>query len=374
MTAGVNSILVINAGSSSVKFQLFLREPALQLLAKGKVDNLGNHPVFTAMNETASVQNKSTVNLPVNFTHEDALQWILKWVKSQKSYWQVCAVAHRIVHGGTQFPTSVRVTPEVITHLAELCSLAPLHQPHNLAAIEMIAALMPGIPQIACFDTAFHANHGTLFTEYALPKKIRDKGIRRYGFHGLSYEWIAYALRLKAPKLAKGRVIAAHLGNGASLCAMHNGVSIDTTMGMTALDGLPMGTRCGQLDPGVVIYMIRDLGLSPDEVEAIFYQQSGLLALSEWTNDVSSLQDSKEANAQFALDYFCLKGAQLIGMMAVALGGVDAIVFTGGIGENSCFVREAILQRLAFLLPFETHVIPANEERMMAMHALSILE
>ena len=212
-----------------------------------------------------------------------------------------------------------------------------------------------------------------LFTEYALPQKIRDKGVRRYGFHGLSYEWIATVLRRDEPMLAQGRIIAAHLGNGSSLCAMRNGVSIDTSMGMTALEGLPMGTRCGNLDPGAVIYMIRELGFSPDEAEHCFYNESGLLGLSGQTNDVKTLQDSDTAKARFALDYFALKAAQFIGMMAVALGGVDGIVFTGGIGENSAFMCEKILGHIAFLKPFDVRVIPANEERIMAMHAQSLL-
>ena len=228
--------------------------------------------------------------------------------------------------------------------------------------------------QIACFDTAFHAQHTPLFTTYALPEHLREQGIRRYGFHGLSYEWIAYSLRQNEPELAKGRVIAAHLGNGASLCAMRNGISIDTTMGMTALDGLPMGTRCGTLDPGVVIYMIRELKLSSNDAESILYHQSGLLGLSDWTHDVRLLQGSNESKARFALDYFCMRAAQLAGMMAVALGGIDGIVFTGGIGENSNFIRDTILHHLDFLRPFEVRVIKADEGRMMAMHTMSVLD
>lgn len=370
------SILVINAGSSSVKFQVFSRHPDLSLLASGKVSDLGGTPLFTATNKTTSTQDKKVdkKSLPSNCTHETALGVILDWIKAQGRSWQVSVVAHRVAHGGVFFTKSVWVRQEVIEQLRRLCPLAPLHQPHNLAAIEIISKMKPDMPQIACFDTAFHANHEALFTEYALPQRICDKSIRRYGFHGLSYEWIAYTLQQNNPALAKGRIIAAHLGNGASLCAMHNGISIDTTFGMTALSGLPMGTRCGDLDPGVVIYLIRELGFSPDEVEHIFYNESGLLGLSGWTNDVKLLQESREQKAQFALDYFCLKGAQLIGMMAVALNGIDGIIFTGGIGENSVFVRENILRRLEFLKPFEMRIIAANEERIMAMHTLSLLE
>ncbi|CEK11555.1 acetate/propionate family kinase [Legionella hackeliae] len=367
-------ILVINTGSSSVKFQLFLKSPSLVLLARGSVSHLGGEPQLSIATNSGLALSIDKKMLPINSTHEDGLKHILAWVESQHELGRLVAVAHRVVHGGTEFKQSLLLTPEILERLWKLCPLAPLHQPHNLMAIKIIAALKPDIPQIACFDTAFHANHEPLFTTYALPQKLRDEGIRRYGFHGLSYEWIAYTLLQNESTLAAGRVVAAHLGNGASLCAIHNGVSIDTTMGMTALDGLPMGTRCGSLDPGAVIYMVRELGMSADEVEAILYQESGLVGLSEWTNDVSLLQNSRKPKAQFAIAYYCLKAAQSIGMMAVALGGVDGIIFTGGIGENSIAVRDAILKRLEFLKPFETQVIPANEERMMVIHSLSILE
>ncbi|CAM2890915.1 acetate/propionate family kinase [Legionella anisa] len=364
------SILVINAGSSSVKFQVFSQESALHLLASGKVAGLGTLPLFVAKDAVANKVIQKT--LPVHCSHETALRFILQWINAQDL--KISVVAHRVVHGGVMFTKSVWVTSGVMAQLRELNPLAPLHQPHHLAAIELISTINPELPQIACFDTAFHAHHEALFTEYALPQKLREEGIRRYGFHGLSYEWVAYTLQQNDPELAKGRIIAAHLGNGASLCAMHHGISIDTTLGMTALAGLPMGTRCGDLDPGVIIYLIRELGLSADEIEHILYHESGLLGLSEKTNDVKLLQESSDPRAQFALTYFCLKGAQLMGMMAVALGGVDGIVFTGGIGENSEWVRRAILKHVTFLKPFETRIIAANEERIMAMHTLSLLE
>jgi acetate kinase len=369
-------ILVINTGSSSVKFQVFSYTRDLNLLVSGKIYDLGGIPIFTATDETVVHQDKlaDKTMLTADCTHEDALRFILKWIDAQNKDRKIIAVTHRVVHGGVIFTKSVLVTTEVIKQLRKLIPLAPLHQPHNLAAIEIINRIKPDMPQIACFDTAFHASHKALYTEYALPQTIRDKGIRRYGFHGLSYEWIVHKLRVTKPELAKGRIIAAHLGNGASLCAIHNGISIDTTMGTTALDGLPMGTRCGNLDPGAVIYLIRECGLSADKLESILYNESGLKGLSGWTNDVKLLQNSHEERSQFALDYFCLKCAQFIGMMAVALGGVDGIVFTGGIGENSALVRNNILQRLEFLKPFEICVIPANEERIMAIHTLATLE
>jgi acetate kinase len=271
------------------------------------------------------------------------------------------------------FVEPVLMTPTVLTQLHLLGTLAPLHQPQSLAAIEIINTIKPDLRQIACFDTAFHAKHHPLFNHYALPDSMRQQGIRRYGFHGLSYEWIVQELKSKHPELYRGRVIAAHLGNGASLCAIQRGASIDTTMGMTALDGLPMGTRCGSIDPGAVIYMMRELGLSAQRIEEILYNESGLLALSGISYDARQLLASRKAEAKFALDFFALKTAQFIAMMAVSVGGIDGIVFTGGIGENMSTVRDDILAYLQFLRPFDVHIIPANEERIMAQHAVTVL-
>jgi acetate kinase len=369
-TNNAQSILVINTGSSSIKFQLFSKETTLVQLAWGGVYKIGVSPHLIIKTNQGELKKE----LASDSCHEIALYSILSWIKEQTQYGQLCAVAHRVVHGGTMYTKSVRVTSEVVHKLKALIPLAPLHQGHNITAIEIIHEKRPELVQIACFDTAFHSNHTPLFTTYALPKAMTEGGIRRYGFHGLSYEWVVYFLQQNHKSLAKGRIIVAHLGNGASLCAINNGVSIDTTMGMTALDGLPMGTRCGQLDPGAIIYMIRSLGLTPDEVESILYNKSGLLALSDLTSDVRLLQESKTPNAQLALDYFCLKTAQLIGSMAVALGGVDGIVFTGGIGENSAVVRDSVLSYLEFLKPFKTLIVPANEERIIAMHTIELIE
>ena len=363
------TILVINAGSSSVKFSLYERQSDLRLLASGEIADIGDAPSFAA--EVGGV--KTSEVLPAASTHEDALRYIIGWIEKQK-HGAIAIAVHRVVHGGTQFTEPVVVTPAVMEQLRALTPLAPLHQPHNLAAIDILSKLKPGMPQIACFDTSFHAGHTPLFSLYALPQNLTDKGVRRYGFHGLSYEWIAHVMRRDHAALAKGRVIAAHLGNGASLCAMKDGVSIDTTMGMTAMEGLPMGTRCGSLDPGAVIFMIRDLNIPPADVEHILYNDSGLKGLSGLTNDVKRLEESADPKAKFALDYFSLKVAQFIGMMAVAIGGVDAIVFTGGIGEHAEGVRQSTLQHLAFLKPFETLVIPANEDGIMARHALLLMQ
>ena len=339
------TILVINTGSSSVKASLFAVDDSLTLMARKHIDRIGSTP---------------------QETHEKALRSILDWSKEQDG--SLSAVAHRVVHGGDKFSDPVAVTSSVLEQLRLFSPLVPLHQPNNLLAIEIFNKLMPELLQIACFDTAFHAGNEPLFTAYALPKSLADKGIRRYGFHGLSYEWVSHVLRRDDPELADGRVIVAHLGNGASLCALLRGKSIDSTLGMTALEGLPMGTRCGNLDPGVLIYMMRDLGISPDEVERLLHYDSGLKGLSGITNDVRTLLESDDPRAAFAIEYFCLKTAQFMGKMAVSLGGVDGIVFTGGIGENSAPIRDAILSRVKFLGSFKTRIIPADEERIMAMH------
>jgi acetate kinase len=357
------TLLVINAGSSSVKFSLFGREAALPLLASGKVENIGGAAVLEAEDAHDALG-------PV--THEDALRHILGWIE-KRDHGKVIAAAHRVVHGGTEFTAPCRATPETMTRLAALSPLAPLHQPHNLAAVDILGRLMPGLPQALCFDTAFHADRDELFTLYAVPDALREKGVRRYGFHGLSYEWIAGVLRRDHPRLFAGRVVAAHLGNGASLCAMRSGKSVDTTMGMTALEGLPMGTRCGGLDPGAAIYMIRDLGMTPDDAEHLLYNDCGLKGLSGRSNDMRALLQNPDEKARRALGYFALKTAQGVAAMAASLGGLDALVFTGGIGENAGPVRDDILKRLAFLGTFETLVIPANEERVIARQAAGCL-
>lgn len=366
-----NTILVINAGSSSVKFQMFGAEQDLKLLAKGEVSGLGNKPVFEAHEQDADKGVPD--NLPAKSTSENALDTILKWIETHQSGWTIVAVGHRIVHGGTIFTGPVLLDETVMTKLNELSPLAPYHQPHNLAAVDIISRLKPNIKQIACFDTSFHAHHDPLFSAFALPQNLRSNGVRRYGFHGLSYEWIAYTLKQQAPDFSHGRIVVAHLGGGASLCALRDGVSIDTTMGMTALDGLPMGTRCGALDPGALIYMLRDLKTPIEEMEKTLYSDSGLKGLSGISGDVRDLLESDNPQARFALDYFALKVAQYALAMAVSMGGIDGFVFTGGIGENAADTRSAVLKHLSFLPPFETKVIPANEERMIAMHVMELI-
>jgi acetate kinase len=366
----IDALLVLNTGSSSLKFQA-LRYDTFDLLASGQVSGIGGAARFaTTLHETGA---KASTELP-DADHEAALAAVLDYIDRHDDGWRLRAVVHRVVHGGAMFSEPVIVTPAIFSQLRTLIPLAPLHQPHNLAGIGASARLAGHAPDIACFDTAFHARHDPLFQSFALPLRLRDAGVRRYGFHGLSYEWIARELARTRPDLAQRRIVVAHLGNGASLCAMRGGASVDTTMGMTALDGLPMGTRSGAIDPGAVTYLIRELGFDADSVDRLLYEESGLKGLSGIASDVRTLVASESPDAAFALDYFALKVAQYVAAMAVSIGGIDALVFTGGIGENAVSVREAIVARLRFLGDVEILVIPANEERMMALQARQLLD
>lgn len=373
MTNKVDSILVLNLGSSSIKFQLFSISHDLKLIIKGQILNLYQSPIFECDFLTSNTP-KQVQKLPLDSSLEDSLRFISNWLNQINHKWNIMTVAHRIVHGGREFSTHTLINEEVYIRLKSLAPLAPLHQEQNLKAIEIMKHHHPNIIQIACFDTVFHRTRFPIYTEYALPKKIRDYGIQKYGFHGLSYEWIVHCLKRDFPNIAEGRIIAAHLGNGSSLCAIKNGTSIDTTMGFTPLEGLVMGTRCGSIDPSIVTYLINKIGYTCEEVEQILNNESGLLGLSEISHDLRVLEQSHEYQAKFALDYYCTKVAQMIGMMIVALGGIDAIIFTGGVGENSILVRENIQKYLSFLPPFEARVIKANEEWIMAKHAIKLLK
>lgn len=356
-----DALLVLNVGSSSVKFRVFGAEESLPLLADGRVTGIGSTPVFSVKGEDAR-------SLPANLTQKQALQSVLDWIETAGHNRRIVAAGHRIVHGGAEFSAPVLLTAEILQKLEALVPLAPLHQPHNLAAVRALAETYPDLKQIGCFDTGFHAGHEAAVYSFALPEHLREQGVRRYGFHGLSYEWVAHSLAQEGE--IPPRVVAAHLGNGASLCAMKDGKSVDTTMGMTALDGLPMGTRTGALDPGAVIYLLHSCGLSPDEAEHVFYHESGLKALSGGVSDMKLLLEDGGDKAKFAVDYFIRKTAQHIAAMAAGLGGIDLLVFTGGIGENAAPVRDGIAARLAFLGGFETRIIKADEERMIAKHIL----
>lgn len=360
-----DAVLILNVGSSSVKFRVFGAEDTLPLLADGQVTGIGSHPVF-------SVKGKDSRDLPVDLTQKQALKEVLGWMRADENAWSLVAAGHRIVHGGAVYRDPVILTEKVLQQLDGFVRLAPLHQPHNLAAVRAAAELYPGLPQVGCFDTAFHAGHDPLIQSYALPHDLRDSGIRRYGFHGLSYEWLSHVLEHEKRGIPE-RVVAAHLGNGASLCAMHRGKSVDTTMGMTALEGLPMGTRSGALDPGAVVYMLRECGLSIREVESTLYNDSGLKGLSGGISDMQQLLVLNTPETGFAVAYFIHKTAQYIAQMIVSLGGMDMLVFTGGIGENAAPVRGGIIKKLSFLPAFETRIIAADEERMIARHTLDLL-
>ncbi|WP_146451987.1 acetate/propionate family kinase [Bythopirellula polymerisocia] len=361
----MNAILVLNAGSSSLKASVFEAVADLPLLASGRITRIGAQAVF-------SWNGNPVAEFPTTVDHGGALRELLTWTERSANDWHLQAVGHRIVHGGEVFSSPTMLTPQVLHQLETLIPLAPLHQPTCLAAVYAIAQSHPDLMQIGCFDTAFHKYHAPVFQHYALPKYLRDQGIRRYGFHGLSYEWVAHELVRKHPQIAPGRIVAAHLGNGASLCAMLAGKSVDTTMGMTALDGLPMGTRCGCIDPGVVLYMLRVLNLKAERVEQILSCESGLVGLSGVSHDVQNLLESGSTEANFAIQFFCTMAAQHIARMAVSIGGLDALVFTGGIGEHAASIRTQIKEMLSFLVPFEVLVISANEERMIAEHCWTL--
>ena len=356
-------VLVLNAGSSSLKFKVFGLESGLPTLTEGRITGLGVKPVF-------NTQDKSDI-LDLATSPAQGLALILDWLRDKLANFELQCVGHRIVHGGRAFSEPVTLTPVIVGHLQALVSLAPLHQPHNLHAIQVLADDYPQLLQIGCFDTGFHTRQSPMFKRYALPNWLYERGVQRYGFHGLSYEWIAQTA-LQDPQLAKARIVAAHLGNGSSLCAIKAGESVDTTMGMTALDGLPMGTRCGSLDPGVVLFMQRELNMSANEIENVISFQSGLKGLSGISSDVRELLASQDPAAQWALDFYALMTAQQIARMGVAMGGIDAMVFTGGIGENAQPVKDRILSHLAWLPPFQVLTIPANEERMIAQHCAKL--
>src|SRR5271166_6525936 len=390
----MGTILVVNAGSSSVKFQVFTLERSGELARKikGQMDGIGTRPRLRASGPDAgnTVDRKYARDIVPSVPA--ALQTAGAWLRDELSI-QPTAVGHRVVHGGPDFDRPVVVDADVLARLERYTALAPLHQPHNLAAIGAILAHSPDLPQVACFDTAFHRGHTAVVDHYAIPERFYSEGVRRYGFHGLSYEYIAGRLPEVVPEIASGRVIVAHLGNGASMCALAGGRSIESTMGFTALDGLPMGTRPGQIDPGVLLYLMQQKGMSAAQVQELCYHECGLKGLSGISNDVRELEASSDPAADFALDYFCYRVALYTGMLASALGGLDAFVFTAGIGENSAGIRSRTAARLGWLgLELDppanaahamrisrassrvaVYVIPTDEELMIARHTLALL-
>jgi len=390
----MEAILVVNAGSSSLKFQVFGAEGAgLDRLLKGQMDGIGTRPRFVVngADRTKLVnQIYAAEDVPDNAA---AISIVAQWLRKTQSTLTLVAVGHRVVHGGPDYDRPAVIDEKTIEVLERFSPLAPLHQPSNLAPIRTLLARRPDIPQVACFDTAFHRGHEAVADHYAIPHRFYEEGVRRYGFHGLSYEYISQALEQRAPDVARGRVIVAHLGSGASMCAFAQGRSVESTMGFTALDGLPMGTRPGQIDPGVLLYLIMQKGMKPDEVQNLLYRDSGLKGLSGISNDMRELQDNTDPRAKLAVDYFVYRCGLMAGMLAASLGGIDAFVFTAGIGENSTSVRARIAEKLRWLgaeLDRDANVagkesisaagsrvkllvIPTDEEQMIARHTLSLL-
>jgi acetate kinase len=390
----MDTILVVNAGSSSVKFQVFVvdGEGKLRRHIKGQIDGIGSRPRLRASGATGDPLADRAYPIEAVPDVPAAMQVAGDWLRNELRI-QPMAVGHRVVHGGPDYERPVLIDHGVVARLERFVSLAPLHQPHNLAPIRSILANFPALPQVACFDTAFHRTHGAVADHYAIPHQLHAEGVRRYGFHGLSYEYISKALPQIAPEIAKRNVIVAHLGSGASMCALKGGQSVESTMGFTALDGLPMGTRPGQLDPGVVLYLMSEKGMSASKVQDFLYRDCGLKGLSGVSNDMRELEASEDAKAKLAVDYFVYRIGLNAGMLAAALQGLDAFVFTAGIGENSAGIRARVTEQLGWLgavldatenarhsrlisLPesrIPVYVVPTDEELMIAQHTLSLL-
>jgi acetate kinase len=386
--------LVLNAGSSSLKFCVYCRpvEEGWRLEVRGQIDGIGTSPRLTAKDEAGASMADEKLDASVN-DGRAALDVLAEWLRTRYGGSRVLGVGHRVVHGGAKYTGPRVVTPEVLEDLRALIPLAPLHQPHNLAAIEVVSERLPDVPQVACFDTSFHRGQRAVAELVPLPKAIRDTGVQRYGFHGLSYEYIASVLPQVAPDVADGRVIVAHLGSGASLCALARRKSVDSTLGFTALDGLCMGTRPGSVDPGVILHLFQSVELSAAKVETMLYKQSGLLGISGISNDMRDLLDNPDPAARLAVDYFVYQAAKQIGALAAVLGGVDALVFTAGIGERSAEIRRRICEASAWLgVTLDTGanaahgprittmgsrvsawVVPTNEELMIARHMGALL-
>ena len=345
-TAGEPLIGVINAGSSSLKFSVY--EGERRLLA-GQVDGLGARPSASATGPDGEAIPPPDLGAAPPSTPSEVLPAVLPWTRERLGARRLAALGHRVVHGGLHHSRPARVTPELLAELEALVPLAPLHEPHNLAPIKMAMTLNPDLPQLACFDTAFHRTAPEVEQAFALPYALYDEGVRRYGFHGLSYEYVASVLPQHAPEIAEGRVVVLHLGNGCSACALKAGASIATTMGFTALDGLPMGTRCGALDAGVVLHLIQTKGMAAEALVDLLYRRSGMLGLSGVSSDFRELLASAEPRARFAIDVFCYCTARWIGSLAAALGGLDGAVFTAGVGENAAPIRSAICRACGWL-------------------------
>jgi acetate kinase len=389
------AILVINAGSSSLKFSVFdVGDGVVPGLSfKGQIERIGTRPRLVAENQAGAILVDKSYSAAEVAGHDGAIGALASWLGTRDDGMSLIAAGHRVAHGGIDFSEPVLIDEGVMASLEKLVPLVPLHQPANLAGIRALKARRPALAQVACFDTAFHRNHSEVAQRFALPDAFYREGIRRYGFHGLSYEYIAGKMAFLAPELAMGRVIVAHLGSGASMCAISGGRSVDSTMAFSSLDGLAMGTRCGQLDPGVVLYLLRTRGMSADAVEGLLYRDCGLLGLSGFSADVRDLLASDKPAAALALDYFVDRACREIGGLAAVLDGLDAIVFTAGIGEHAAEIRARICRRVAWLgvrldtaanraggpritlpdSPISAWVVPTNEELVIARHTARLV-
>jgi acetate kinase len=389
-----DAILVLNAGSSSIKFSLFLAlTDQLQLRLRGQLEGLYTAPRFIAKDAAGAKLREHKWDEGTRLGHDGAIDYLIGFLLEYREELRLIAVGHRVVHGGVEFSEPTLVDAKALASLDPLIPLAPLHQPHNLAPIRVVAQRRPEMPQVACFDTAFHRTQPELAQMFALPYAISERGVRRYGFHGLSYEYIAGVLPRFDAKAGAGRVIVAHLGNGASMCAMQAGRSVATTMGFTAVDGLPMGTRCGAIDPGVLLYLMDELKMDARAIEKLIYQQSGLLGVSGVSSDMRALLESPEPRARTAVDLFVYRIQRELGSLAAALGGLDALVFTGGIGEHAAAIRERVCRNTSWLgIDFDTAAnnaggprissetssvsawtIPTDEEIMIARHTRRLI-
>ena len=345
-----DAILVLNAGSSSIKFSLFLAQTdQLQLRMRGQIEGLYTAPRFTAKDTAGASIRENSWSEATRLGHDGAIDYLIGFLVEYREELRLIAVGHRVVHGGIKFSEPTLINAEVTENLERLIPLAPLHQPHNLAPIRVVTQRRPELPQVACFDTAFHRAQPELAQVFALPYGITERGVRRYGFHGLSYEYIAGVLPRYDARAAARRVVVAHLGNGASMCALNAGRSVATTMGFTAVDGLPMGTRCGAIDPGVILYLMDEMKMDARAIEKFIYQQSGLLGVSGISSDMRALLESQEPRARLAVDLFIYRIGRELGSLSAALGGLDALVFTGGIGEHAVAVRERVCCEASWL-------------------------
>ncbi len=389
-----DAILVLNAGSSSIKFSLFVAGAAdLDLDCRGQIEGLYTAPRFVAKDGTGVVLAQKSWGDGVELGHEGALGHLRDFLQDELHDHSLLGIGHRVVHGGMKYTAPVRIDAEVLDALEAFVPLAPLHQPHNLAPIRALRTAQPDIPQVACFDTSFHRTNADIVQRFALPAELHDAGVRRYGFHGLSYEYIASVLPQFDARAGSGRTVVLHLGNGASMCAIDGGTSVASTMGFTAVEGLPMGTRCGSLDPGVILYLMDERGMDARAIERLIYQESGLLGVSGISSDMRTLLESDNPRAKLAIDLYVYRIRRELGSLAAALGGLDAIVFTAGIGENAAPIRDRVCRDAGWLgveldpaanagggprvssaaSRVAAWTIPTNEELMIARHTRALL-